>query len=240
MIGETRSPTPQRIPPTIPDVPTQSPTKRRTRRKPLSKSSSSHNNHNLWIHFPKDPKCKICQNCKIQKAQCRAITDRPSSALPDPTAVADSLTADHQIIGDGQQSRLGHKNALVIQDRYTKWTQSYPTTIKTTSEIVQNLQFLGPKTKAKHIYTDGSLEFEAAMKRLHIPHDTSTPNRHETNGVAERAVRRVKEGTSCALVQSGFPLSWWSDAMECFCFLHTIIDLNANGQTPYFLRYKEE
>ena len=32
-------------------------------------------------------------------------------------------------------------------------------------------------------------------------HDASTPHRAETNGVAQRAVRRVKEGTAIALVQ---------------------------------------
>ena len=31
----------------------------------------------------------------------------------------------------------------------------------------------------------------------------------ETNGVAERAVRRVKEGTSAVLLQSGLDESWW-------------------------------
>ena len=34
-------------------------------------------------------------------------------------------------------------------------------------------------------------------------HCTSTPHRSETNGIAERAVRRVKEGTSAVLLQSG-------------------------------------
>ena len=32
-------------------------------------------------------------------------------------------------------------------------------------------------------------------------HCTSTPHRSETNGIAERAVRRVKEGTSAVLLQ---------------------------------------
>ena len=31
----------------------------------------------------------------------------------------------------------------------------------------------------------------------------STPHRSETNGIAERAVRRIKEGTSAVLLQSG-------------------------------------
>ena len=36
-----------------------------------------------------------------------------------------------------------------------------------------------------------------------------TPHRSETNGIAERAVRRVKGGTSAVLLQSGLNESWW-------------------------------
>ena len=38
-------------------------------------------------------------------------------------------------------------------------------------------------------------------------------------GIAERAVRRVKEGTSAVLLQSGLNGKWWADSMECFTFL---------------------
>ena len=34
-------------------------------------------------------------------------------------------------------------------------------------------------------------------------HCTSTPHRSETNGIVEGEVRRVKEGTSAVLLQSG-------------------------------------
>ena len=53
------------------------------------------------------------------------------------------------------------------------------------------------------------------MKSL-LNHCMSTPHRSETNGIAERAVRRVKEGTSAVLLQSGLNESWWADSMECY------------------------
>ena len=40
-------------------------------------------------------------------------------------------------------------------------------------------------------------------------HDTSTTHRSERNGVAERIVRRVKEGTAISQVQSGLLEEWW-------------------------------
>ena len=68
--------------------------------------------------------------------------------------------------------------------------------------------------KPKVIYTDNSLEFGKACEDFSWKHCTSTPHRSETNGIAERAVRRVKEGTSAVLLQSGLNESWWADSME--------------------------
>ena len=55
-------------------------------------------------------------------------------------------------------------------------------------------------------------------------HDTSTPNRSETNGVVERANRRAQNGASTSIVQSGFMPHWWPDAIQCYCFNHQIED----------------
>ena len=59
----------------------------------------------------------------------------------------------------------------------------------------------------------------------------------ETNGIAERAVRRVKEGTSAVLLQSGLAERWWSDSVECCCYLRNIQDLLSDGKTPYERRF---
>ena len=60
-----------------------------------------------------------------------------------------------------------------------------------------------PTWKPKVIYTDNSVEFGKSCEDLSWNHCTSTPHRLETNGIAERAVRRVKEGTAEVLLQSG-------------------------------------
>ena len=51
--------------------------------------------------------------------------------------------------------------------------------------------------------------------------------------IAGRAVRRVKEGTSAVLLQSGLDNEWWADSMECYCYLRNIQDLLSDGKTPY-------
>ena len=94
-------------------------------------------------------------------------------------------------------------------------------------------KFLEPDRKPKVIYTDNSLEFGKACEDLSWNHCTSTPQRSETNGIAERAVRRVKEGTSAVLLQSGLNESWWAESMECYTYLRNVTDLLSDGKTPY-------
>ena len=95
------------------------------------------------------------------------------------------------------------------------------------------MKFLEPTRKPKVIYTGNSIEFGESGEDLSWNHCTSTPHRSETNGIAERAVRRVKEGTSAVLLQSGLDKEWWADSMECYCYLRNVTDLLSDGKTPY-------
>ena len=99
------------------------------------------------------------------------------------------------------------------------------------------MKFLEPTRNPKVIYTDNSLEFGKACEDLSWNHCTSTPHRSETNGIAERAVRRVKEGTCAVLLQSGLDEKWWADSMECYTYLRNIQDLLSDGKTPYERRF---
>ena len=109
---------------------------------------------------------------------------------------------------------------------------------KTSQETQRSLQkFLEPERNPKVIYTDNSLEFGKACEDLSWNHCTSTPHRSETNGIAERAVRRVKEGTSAVLLQSGLNESWRADSMECYTCLRNVTDLLSDGKTPYERRF---
>ena len=136
------------------------------------------------------------------------------------------------------ESRNNHSYAVVVQDLATQWIQSYPCRTKTSQETQRSLQkFLEPDWKLQVIYTDNSLEFGKACEDLSRNHCTSKPHRSETNGIAERAVRRVKEGTSALLLQSGLNESWWADSMECYTYLRNVTDLLSDGKTPYERRF---
>ena len=90
-----------------------------------------------------------------------------------------------------------------------------------------------------HVYTDNSGELKKDFEEKGWAADTSVPHRSETNGQAESAVRKVKEGTASALVQSGFLQSGWGEAMACYCFLRNVYDKLENHKTPYEIRFGE-
>ena len=89
-----------------------------------------------------------------------------------------------------------------------------------------------PSEKPKVIYTDNSLEFCKSCEDLSWNHRPSTPHRSETNGIAERAVRRMKEGPSAVLLQSDLDENWSADSVECSCYLRNVQDASADGRTP--------
>ena len=68
-----------------------------------------------------------------------------------------------------------------------------------------------------------------------------TVRQHHTdrkqNGIAERAVRRIEEGTSAVLLQSGLNENCWADSMEFYCYLRNVTDLLSDGKTPNERRF---
>ena len=163
--------------------------------------------HDVYTHFPKDPNCDVCLKTKITGASCRR---RTGTVVPTAEKFGDLITADHNFFSEGCESRNIHRYAVAVQDLATQWLQSYPCKTKTSQETQKTLQkFLEPNRKPKVIYIDNSLEFGKACEDLSWNQCTPTPHRSETNGIAERAVRRVKEGTSAVLLQSFLDENWF-------------------------------
>ena len=191
--------------------------------------------HSVYTHFPKDPNSDICLKTKIKRASCRR---RAGTVVPRAENFGDLITADHKVLREECESHHNHRCAVVVQDLATQWSQSYRCNTKTSQETQKSLmKFLEPTRKPKVIYTDYSLEFGKTCEDLPWNHCTSTPHRSETNGIAERGVRRVKEGTFVVLLQSGLDNEWWADSMECHRYLRNIQDLLSDGKSPYERRY---
>ena len=133
--------------------------------------------HSVYTHFPKDPNCDICLKTKITRACCRT---RAGTVVPRAEKFGDLITADHKILSEGSESRNNH--------RYD------PCQTKNFSGDPEEVLGADEETKS-HSHCGKSCE------ELSWNHCSSTPHRSETNGIAERAVRRVKEGTSAVLLQ---------------------------------------
>ena len=193
---------------------------------PTSTRSEDLGKHSIETHFPKDRNC----GTKITRAPCRRRIGR---VVPRADNFGDLTTADHKVLGEVCESRNNHRYAVVVQDLATQWIQSYPCKTKTSQETQRSLhKLLEPDRKPNVIYTDNSLEFGEAFEDLSWRHCTSTPHRSETHGIAERAVRRVKEGTSAVLLQSGLNENWWADSMECYTYLRNVQDLLSDEESP--------
>ena len=52
-------------------------------------------------------------------------------------------------------------------------------------------------------------------------------------------MRRIKEGTSAVLLQSGLDENRLADSMECFAHLRNIQDLLSGGKSPHKRRFGE-
>ena len=108
---------------------------------------------------------------------------------------------------------------------------------------VQNKKFPGDQEELTEVAgTDEEAkshlhEFGKSCDALSWNHCTQRHTDRKQNGIAERALRRVREGTSAVMWRSGLENEWWADSMECYYYLRNIQDLLSGGKTPYERRF---
>ena len=192
----------------------------------------------ICTNFPKDRNCEVCKRTQITRAPCRK---RNGEAVP---RAAKIWWLDHSR-SQSPQWRRWISNQSPIRSRGKRFGPSMDSILS-----VQNKNFSGDgkegyessssrRGNQKSFFSGNSLQFGNSCEDLSWNHCTSTPHRSETNGTAERSVRRIKEGTSAELLLSGFDEKWWADSVECYCYLRDVQDLLADGKTPYESRFGE-
>ena len=126
-------------------------------------------------------------------------------------------------------------------DRYTGWTDSFPSVCKSAeTNAAAFLQFAASSDKSENWWTDNAPELVAACRALGYRHHLATENRPQSNGVAERNMRRILEGTPAALHDSGLSKRYWHLAMRCYCALHNFVDVWKHDKTLYELRFNRK
>ena len=153
----------------------------------------------IQTHLPKDTNCEICKRTKITRVLCRKRTD---DAVPRIENFGDLITADHEVLNEDGDSRNNQRHAVVGQDLATQRIQSYPCKTNTSQETQRSSRkFLEPSEKLKVICVRNPLELAKPVK---THRGISVHQRHidPRQMASERAVRRMKEGTSSMLFQS--------------------------------------
>ena len=151
--------------------------------------------------------CDVCKRTKFTRARCGIKAKRRIDAIAPSSKFGDLITADHKVL-------TVDSDALIVQNDFTNWIERCPMRKEETSETVNRLQiFLPPEQKPGRIFTDNSNELVEVCQKLQWNYDTNTPHRSGTKGVTERAVRRVKEATPTALIQSGLKEMWCDELL---------------------------
>ena len=118
-----------------------------------------------------DPNCEVCKNSKLQRAPHIQSHKRADRYEKPALGCFGELTADHAIMGHGEEGRGGEGVCFMILDRRTGWTGAYPAKTKSAEEVsIVFRSFVGDgNLHIKRVYTDGSKGFEKALRDLHYP-----------------------------------------------------------------------
>ena len=118
-----------------------------------------------------------------------------------------------------------------------------PSALKSEEECIASLQhFVSSTDKVGNFYSDNAKELKSAAKKLGWRHELSKAHIHESNAVAERAVRATTEGTRPNLLQAGLSHVYWPHALEHACTAFNIshpngIEYSPNAEPGIFLAY---
>ena len=194
--------------------------------------------HHLMTHIPKNPYCSVCYQPKMYKAPgYRTDGLRSVSA----SCFGDHITADHVVLyRDSDNMIEDSRLALVVKDVATSFMYAYPSALKDADECQVALQhFVASTDKVGVFYSDNAKELTRATKSLGWRHEHSKDYIHQSNAIAERAVRATTEGTRCNLLQAGLSHVYWPQALEHSCTAFNISHPNGIEYSPWYKRFGE-
>ena len=139
------------------------------------------------------------------------------------------------------QTRGGNKYFIIFIDDCTKYFYVY--LLKSKDEALE--KFITYKNevenqldkKIKMVRSDRGGEYEVPIgdfcAQHGIIHQTTAPYSPQSNGIAERKNRTLKEMMSSMLVSSGLPQSMWGEAILTANYLLNKVPRKKLDKTPY-------
>ena len=141
--------------------------------------------HSIKTHFPKDQNCEVRKRTTFTRTPFRR---RAGDSVPRAEKFGDLITADHNFLNEGVESRNNHRYSVVVQELATQWIQSDPSKTKNTprKEVCDSFE---PSEKPKVIYTDNSLELRGRDHEVREPVQPvmSQDLKEELQGNSERS-----------------------------------------------------
>ena len=101
-------------------------------------------------HFPNLFTCDVCNRARLfsKRVKSRRVVNEELD-LSEPDAFGQQLACDHLIVF--KSSRGKEHVVLIVQDRFSKVLQAYPTISREASQIcIQSQSFYGPEIKLLH------------------------------------------------------------------------------------------
>ena len=133
----------------------------------------------------------------------------------------DCVTADHVDMSTlGSTGVTGVTDALIMLDVATRFLGVATVADKDTEATEHALRYFLDAHPAKLIYSDNAGNLKKAASNMGMNHEFSLPGVPKSNGLIERYVQVVLQGTRTLLIQAGLPMCFWPYAAECkaFCF----------------------
>ena len=191
-------------------------------------------NHNVFIQYPKDPNCEVRK--KTTQHEPGVEWNQRSAWMGLRVFQILETWSRHNILNVVNELTCAPHSALTLSSckmisrigfRIFHWRQK-----------IQRKRCRGYRDsfwnhRIRKIFTQTAPNILRESCQYLRSNDTSAHHRPEMNGMADRAVHRVKEGTVMAFVRSGLPEESWDCSMECYCSLRNVPDKMADGKTAF-------
>ena len=142
--------------------------------------------HSIFTHFPKDRNCEVCKKTKIIWAPYRK---RTGNQVPRAEKFGDLITADLKFLSEDCEARnnqLQKPKTQLLRKQRRVYKSSSRRQLGRKSFLLTLLCILAKPVK----------KYPGIIVHLRL----TVPKQ---NGIAGRAVRRIKEGTSAVLLRCG-------------------------------------
>ncbi|KAJ0881981.1 putative RNA-directed DNA polymerase [Helianthus annuus] len=186
------------------------------------------------FHIESNHKCETCVESKLTRSSFKSV-----ERITEPLDLIYTDVCDLKAV----PTRGGNKYFITFIDDCTKYCYVY--LLKSKDEAIEKFILYKNevenqlKKKIKALRSDRGGEYVAPFADLcaksGIVHECTPPYSPQSNGVAERKNRTLKEMMNVMLISSGVNREMWWDAILSANYLLNKIPLKNRDETPYEL-----